>query len=300
MEKSIEKKWCVYIHANLINNKKYIGITSKNPEERWGKDGSGYAKDQPVIHNAIQKYGWENFSHTIYADNLTFDEAQKIEIELIALYKTNCKKYTNPEQGYNMTDGSEGVIGYPISDEIRKKMSEKAKERLVNPENHPMYNVHRFGKDNPFFGKQHTEKSKQLMSESKTGKMNGVNNPMYGKCHTEEIRKKMSENHADFKGEKHPRFGKSEQYMGIHNGKSKQVYCPELNQIFINIRNAEVTTKTTGISACCRGVRKHAGKHSITGVPLCWLYATDAITQGYITQEDLDNYIKQFKEKENE
>lgn len=35
-----EKKWCVYIHT-VPSGKKYVGLTSKNPEDRW-RNGRGY------------------------------------------------------------------------------------------------------------------------------------------------------------------------------------------------------------------------------------------------------------------
>lgn len=51
-----DKKFFVYVHTNKINNKKYVGITSKErPELRWGKNGYGYANS--VFYNAIVKYG---------------------------------------------------------------------------------------------------------------------------------------------------------------------------------------------------------------------------------------------------
>ena len=53
----IGKKFCVYVHV-FPNNKKYFGITSKRPNARW-EGGTGYDKEhQPVMYNAIQKYGW--------------------------------------------------------------------------------------------------------------------------------------------------------------------------------------------------------------------------------------------------
>ena len=85
-----QKTWCVYMHTNIINNKKYIGITKKSPKKRWGCKGYGYKKSQPVFWNAIQKYGWDNFKHEILFNNLSQKEAQEKEIELIAKYKTNC------------------------------------------------------------------------------------------------------------------------------------------------------------------------------------------------------------------
>ena len=59
----IKKVWCIYMHTNKINGKKYIGQTFQNIEYRWRQDGSGY-KGQP-FYNAIEKYGWDNFEHKI-------------------------------------------------------------------------------------------------------------------------------------------------------------------------------------------------------------------------------------------
>lgn len=116
-----EKKWIVYVHI-FPNTKKYFGITSKNPELRW-QNGTGYEKThQPVMYNAIQKYGWENIQHKILFTNLTKEEAQEKEKELIKKYKTNCHKYGDI-YGYNMTDGGEGTIGHKVSQELRLKMS---------------------------------------------------------------------------------------------------------------------------------------------------------------------------------
>ena len=67
--------WTVYIHTNLINGKKYVGITSNPVKKRW-RNGYGYSENLP-IGRAIRKYGWENFDHEIIADNLDEDDAKK-------------------------------------------------------------------------------------------------------------------------------------------------------------------------------------------------------------------------------
>ena len=57
----MQNNFCVYKHT-CPNGKVYIGITSKKPEYRWGKNGIGYKK-QPHFCRAIPKYGWGNIKH---------------------------------------------------------------------------------------------------------------------------------------------------------------------------------------------------------------------------------------------
>lgn len=110
------------------NGKKYIGITSQSPERRWQK-GKGYAYgSNPYFYNAIEKYGWENITHEILFRNLTKEEADKKEIELIAKYQTHKR-----EHGYNVDLGGNSTGRH--SEEYKKRMSEMQKEIWAkNPE----------------------------------------------------------------------------------------------------------------------------------------------------------------------
>ena len=162
---SRENKWYVYCHTNKTNNKKYFGITSQKPENRWNY-GRGY-RGQTVFWNAIQKYGWNGFEHDILFENLTEYEADKKEIELIALYKTNCFRSYNPSYGYNCNDGGAGC--HTATQETKEKMSNAAKIRFSNPENIP------------WKGRPRPEDTKRRISTSSIGKKK-----------SEEARKKMS------------------------------------------------------------------------------------------------------------
>ena len=123
-----EKCYCVYLHKNLINGKRYYGITSeKVPELRWKK---GYQHNKHLT-SAFKKYGWNNFSHEIIKQNLTKNEAEHLEVKLIKKYKTNDSKY-----GYNKTSGG-GAGVFRHSESSKKMMSEHTKGEL-----NPMYGKH--------------------------------------------------------------------------------------------------------------------------------------------------------------
>lgn len=110
--------YTVYMHTNTANGKRYIGITCQRPLQRW-KNGKGY-KINICFTNAINKYGWENFKHDILYTNLTKAQAEAKEIELIAKYKSNNRKY-----GYNIENGGNCVGTHSI--ETRKKLSKSLK-----------------------------------------------------------------------------------------------------------------------------------------------------------------------------
>lgn len=137
--------YCLYTHTNKINGKKYVGITCKKPEKRWGKNGNGYIAST-YFWSAIQKYGWDNFEHEILFEGLSQDEAFAKEKEMIKYFQTQ-----NPAKGYNIADGgqtgpalfgeknpnygkqrskehcehlSKALIGHSVSNETKRKISE--------------------------------------------------------------------------------------------------------------------------------------------------------------------------------
>ena len=131
----MEKTWTVYMHTNKINNKVYVGITSQDVKQRW-RNGKGYLKKrsdgsyvQTKFARAIQKYGWDNFEHIVWAEGLSHKDACNVEQLLIAIWDTI-------KNGYNITAGGEGAVG------------------VINT-----------GENNSFYGKHHTEETKALLSE---------------------------------------------------------------------------------------------------------------------------------------
>lgn len=114
----------LYKHT-FPNNKVYIGITCRNPDERW-LNGKGYHHNS-YMQNAIKKYGWNNIKHEILFDNLTKEEAEQKEIELIAFYRSNQREF-----GYNIESG--GHYAGVMADETKKKISQKLTGRKLPKE----------------------------------------------------------------------------------------------------------------------------------------------------------------------
>ena len=154
----------IYKYTNIINNKIYIGQTSRSLRERAQKDGVGY-KGCHRFYNAITKYGWDNFAVEIVAQVENKKEADEAE-----MYYINCLKSDGPQRGYNISAGGKGAGC--ISLETRKIISNKAKQRYKIVENNPM------------FGKKHSDITKEKMRAAKMGGLN----PMYGTRWTESQR----------------------------------------------------------------------------------------------------------------
>ena len=179
----MDRQWCVYIHISP-SNKAYIGITCQNPSERWGKNGAQYCRGaQPRFQYAIQKYGWDNFEHIIWANDLTEEEANHIEILLISLFKTNSRRYRNPEYGYNMTDGGGGMSGHHDSEETRKKKSDASKKMWQSDGfKEKMIEIHTGIKRGP-----RQQEFKDKMSEIMIGKFSKDKNPMCREVYSPEL-----------------------------------------------------------------------------------------------------------------
>ena len=112
-----DKLYSVYVHK-FPNGKMYIGITCMDVNKRWNY-GKGYKK-QPLIHRAIEKYGWDNIKHIVMYKNFTYEDAVYKEKLLIRLFNTN--SHNLHSNGYNCDDGGEGAVGHIVSDETRAKM----------------------------------------------------------------------------------------------------------------------------------------------------------------------------------
>lgn len=127
--KKMKNNYIVYCHA-LYDGRKYIGITSQKAKNRWRHDGEGY-KTTIHFYRAIKKYGWNNFKHIILYTNLTKEEAEQKEIELIDKYNTTDKEY-----GFNISKGGNSLKGWHQSQETKNRISKTMKGMIANNKGH--------------------------------------------------------------------------------------------------------------------------------------------------------------------
>lgn len=223
------KKYIVYKHENLSNGKIYIGITSNTPKRRW-KAGNGY-KHNDYFYKAIKKYGWDNFNHEILYENLTKEEAEKIEIKLIKMYDS-----TNKEKGYNIHTGGNSRIGQPMPTGYNNP-----KHKVVE-----QYDV------NGNFIKEYGG-LRQIQRET------GMNHKTIHHCCVGDCKSAY--------GYQWKYQTDNRKIKPIIIGQERKpnvvlyhpVVCVETGKVYKSIKQATEETGVKNISACCRGVRKTAG-----------------------------------------
>ena len=254
-----EKSHIVYKYTNKINGKIYIGQTCRTIKERAGYHGNRY-KGCSKFWSAIQKYGWDNFTPEIIAEGLSSNEASKIEIYYI-------KKYDSVNYGYNILEDN-----IEFSNKYRNKISNAMKESPLNEKRKQSLKESMKGSRNPFYGKHHTEETKQKIRAAKIGKklteehkrkisQNNARS-FLGKHHTEDTKKKMralkigkkqTEEHKRkvreaLKGRKvtedvKKRISETHKRNGAYN--AKKVICVETEIIYNTMSEA---SRSTGIS----------------------------------------------------
>lgn len=117
MKQFVGKGYTVYKHTNKVNGKSYIGQTKCQDLTRRWTGGHGY-EGCPYFYNAIQKYGWNGFTHEILETGLTKKEADEKEIFYIKKFRT-----TENDYGYNIKHG--GHHDGTITEETREKFRER-------------------------------------------------------------------------------------------------------------------------------------------------------------------------------
>jgi len=149
----------IYLITNKINLKKYVGKTEQSsPIKRWRRHiYDSFNGSECYLHRSMRRNGVDNFHFQIIDCCNNPDELNEMEIEYISEFNT----YYG--EGYNSTLGGEGCSGRVMSDETKKKISQKAKNRTISTE-------HRKKITEKLKGRKVSDETKQKMSVSHKGK----------------------------------------------------------------------------------------------------------------------------------
>ena len=128
----------IYCIHNVINNKVYIGKGKSRKHSRFHEHilvANGGPDKYPtlysLIHKAMNKYGINNFTYTVFQNFSSEIEALNAERYWITYFKSNVNVYGN-EFGYNLTAGGDGVSTRVVSDMTRAKISASLKGKPLS------------------------------------------------------------------------------------------------------------------------------------------------------------------------
>lgn len=157
------------------SGKCYIG-QSLNIEKRLLSYKRLACKNQGKIHNALLKYGWDNFkTEYLYIGN---KDDENIRFTLNDLESRWIKEFDSIKNGYNIQEGgwfgfatqesrkkiSNSRLGKPMSDETKRKISESTKGRSLSE-----IHKRRIGESNK--GRPISEENKKRFIEYNTGRI---------------------------------------------------------------------------------------------------------------------------------
>ena len=123
----MENNYSVYQHVTP-DGMYYFGQTN-NIKRRWSSNGIQYRDTS--LNTYIEKYGWENIQHIVLYENLSYDDALKIEDSLIisGWEKGNC---INKRRSGNISKDDVYIQEYQreYQREYHREYYEKNKDKL--------------------------------------------------------------------------------------------------------------------------------------------------------------------------
>jgi len=127
--------YTIYRATCRKNDKCYVGYDSKWPKRRYEHKQSMKEGDQ-VFYRALRKYGWRSFDWEVIYQSKDAEHTLK-EMEPFFIRENNSCIHFDNSNGYNMTEGGEGTIGYKHTVKTRtligRMLKGKTKGRKKGP-----------------------------------------------------------------------------------------------------------------------------------------------------------------------
>lgn len=160
----------VYVATNRKNGHKYVGKTVKTIERRRAQHerAAKSRRTSAPFHKALRSYDYD-FDWSVVKKCASIKEMNAEEIRAIAFFK--------PE--YNLTPGGDGGdtrSNNPNRSTIAKACSKAMKKKWREPGYRERMSEMQSGENNGFYGKKHSDESKEKMRRSKIGHKIGADN----------------------------------------------------------------------------------------------------------------------------
>lgn len=182
MNDDIIHKCGIYVIFNKITKKYYVGRTKCFRKRFLAHCNLLLNNKHPNKHlqSSFNKYTQDSF--VFYIVDIIPKELYNEFMKCRELYFMNY--FNSLNNGYNIANKSVGGDTYTHNPR-KNEIIEKRKRYAHSHKNE--YSIRNSGKNNPMYGKHHTEESKLKMKEKfSNGSRAAKNNPMYGKQCTEE------------------------------------------------------------------------------------------------------------------
>jgi group I intron endonuclease len=159
--------YSIYKVVNKVNGKVYIGYTKNfNGRKNSHKKSIKNPKYTSIFHNALRKYGWDSFVWEIIYQSKEEEHTLKI------MEPYFIEQYNSFDDGYNMTFGGEGNLGFSHDEKTKKIIGSRTKGKNLHVEHKQKISI-------SHLGVTHSKETRLKMSNDRKGKNwynNGIKN----------------------------------------------------------------------------------------------------------------------------